>query len=230
MESRESILDRLRAVRGVCAAKPRPAYAPESVFADITNGDTRSLLEQFTRKLTALRGEVYHVSSLREAAQKIAALTGEGELTRCGRQRAPLLDTLFTGHQELNHLESKMTHVGAEPLPHTAIEALQCAFTTADALVARTGSIVLRATTAGGRRLSVLPPAHCVVATAAQLVPCLSTWLGQVHADTEWSYSTIITGPSRTADIERILVLGAHGPKRLMVVIVDDQSHDVTGV
>jgi L-lactate dehydrogenase complex protein LldG len=106
-------------------------------------------------------------------------------------------------------------------LPHPLVEAMQCSFTVADALIARTGSIVLRATTAGGRRLSVLPPIHCVVAERAQLVPYLSAWLNNVHSDRGWSYGTIITGPSRTADIERILVLGAHGPKRLIVIVVD---------
>jgi L-lactate dehydrogenase complex protein LldG len=224
MESRAAILERLRELRQVGDMRPRPIYTPESIFADIPSTDRTSLIGQFTQKVTALRGEVFTVASYDEAASKVAELARAADLCRCGRQSAPLLDRLFGSHQELGFLESEMTIAGeGEPLPHAAVESMQCAFTVADALVARTGSIVLRATTAGGRRLSVLPPIHCVIATADQLVPCLSSWLTESHHDRSWSYGTIITGPSRTADIERILVLGAHGPKRLIVIIIDAQ-------
>lgn len=226
MESKHLILERLRKTRMLpqqgLEARKRPLYAPHDVFADIPAADPGALLEQFTRKLSALKGEVHHVSSLQAAAEKIELLVGELGLQRCGRQRDPLLDRLFSLTDALASLEPGMTIVEPnETLPHTAIESMQCSFTVADALVARTGSIVLRATTAGGRRLSVLPPMHFVVAMREQLVPCLSSWLGTVHRDRNWSYGTIITGPSRTADIERILVLGAHGPKRLVVIVVD---------
>ena len=223
MESRQSILDSLRSLRKDSGSRPRPRYTPEMIFADIPTPDRATLLEQFSKKLTALRGEVFTVASHDEAARKIAELARESEWLRCGRQRSPLLDRLFDSDQELAFLAPQMTVVeGDDTLPHATVESIQCAFTVADALVARTGSIVLRSTTAGGRRLSVLPPVHCVVATADQLVPCLSPWLSTSHQDRSWSYSTIITGPSRTADIERILVLGAHGPKRLIVIVIDE--------
>jgi L-lactate dehydrogenase complex protein LldG len=95
--------------------------------------------------------------------------------------------------------------------------------TAVDFLVARTGSIVLSSITAGGRRLSVLPPFHIAIASAAQLVPSLDEALRiyqQRGEPNRSSYATIITGPSRTSDIEKILVLGAHGPKRLAVIVV----------
>lgn len=222
MESRQAILDRLRELRKVDGTRSRSSSTPEMIFADIPAPDRAALIDHFTKKLVALRGEVFTVASFDAAARKVAELTRASELSRCGRQRAPLLDQLFGSQQELAFLENEMTIVdGSTSLPHSAVESMQCAFTVADALIARTGSIVLRATTAGGRRLSVLPPIHCVIATADQLVPCLSTWLSETHQDRTWSYSTIITGPSRTADIERILVLGAHGPKRLIVIVID---------
>ena len=223
MESREIILDRLKALRGNRVSREKPSYTPEAIFSDIPASDRDALLEQFSRKLTALKGEVYTVTSYKLAAEKIVALAKEYNITQCGRQRAPILDKLFESQVELAGLESNMRIVDRKVLAHTDVESMQCAFSVADSLIARTGSIVLRATTAGGRRLSVLPPVHCVVATSDQLVPCLSPWLSEIHQDPSWSYGTIITGPSRTADIERILVLGAHGPKRLIVVIIDDR-------
>ena len=89
----------------------------------------------------------------------------------------------------------------------------------ADALCARTGSILIRSHTAGGRRLSVMPAVHIVLAKESQIVPTLSPWLAAIVQDDAWSMGTIISGPSRTADIEKILVLGAHGPKRVIVIL-----------
>jgi L-lactate dehydrogenase complex protein LldG len=227
MDSRQGILEKLRATRRSGPLRDCPSFTPQLIFADIPAADLNTLFEQFSRKLTALKGEVHRVATLQEAAQTIARLAHDSGFVRCGRQREPLLDRLFQGFTELESLEAQMIVVGHEPRAHNVVEGMQCAFTVADALIARTGSIVLRATTAGGRRLSVLPPVHCVVARSNQLIPCLSSWLREVHDDRSWSYGTIITGPSRTADIERILVLGAHGPKRLIVVMIDspDESH-----
>ncbi len=90
-----------------------------------------------------------------------------------------------------------------------------------DALVAQTGSVVVTSRGAGGRALSVLPPHHGVVARREQLVPDLPAAFAMIKARYGTSYPSmisIITGPSRTGDIERILVLGAHGPKKLTIL------------
>ena len=74
---------------------------------------------------------------------------------------------------------------------------------------------------AGGRALSVLPPHHIVLARREQLVadlPAAFALLQQKYADNYPSMISFITGPSRTGDIERILVLGAHGPKKLTIL------------
>lgn len=89
-----------------------------------------------------------------------------------------------------------------------------------DCLIARTGSIALATRSAGGRLMSVLPATHLVVARRAQVVPELADALAlwQSRYGQGWpSQLVIVTGPSRTADIEKILVMGAHGPKRLAV-------------
>jgi L-lactate dehydrogenase complex protein LldG len=92
-----------------------------------------------------------------------------------------------------------------------------------DALIAQTGSVMLTTRSGGGRALSVLPPHHVVIARMEQLVPDLPAayeLLHHTYGPNNWpSMITLITGPSRTGDIERILVLGAHGPKKLTVII-----------
>ncbi len=92
-----------------------------------------------------------------------------------------------------------------------------------DCLIAQTGSIAVSTRSAGGRALSVLPPVHLVIARRDQIVPDLVTAMELLRCryDKHWPSSlSLITGPSRTADIAKILVMGAHGPKRLAVYFV----------
>jgi L-lactate dehydrogenase complex protein LldG len=90
-----------------------------------------------------------------------------------------------------------------------------------DALIAQTGSVLVTACSAGGRALSVLPPHHIVLARREQLLPDLPAAFALVERKYGPHYPSFIgfiTGPSRTGDIERILVLGAHGPKKLTIL------------
>jgi len=92
-----------------------------------------------------------------------------------------------------------------------------------DALVAQTGSVLVTSRSAGGRALSCLPPHHVVIARREQLVadlPAAFELLQQKYGANYPSMISFITGPSRTGDIERILVLGAHGPKKLTIFVV----------
>jgi L-lactate dehydrogenase complex protein LldG len=106
-----------------------------------------------------------------------------------------------------------------------ALEACDAGITGCDALIAQTGSILVSSATCGGRSLSVLPPVHVVVAVPEQIVATLADAfdaLRERHGSSFPSMLSFITGPSRTGDIERILVLGAHGPKELFVILVED--------
>ncbi len=102
------------------------------------------------------------------------------------------------------------------------LEVCDAGITTCDVLVAQTGSLVVNSRTSGGRALSVLPPHHVVLARRDQLVCDLTAAFQRVEAlhGQNWpSMISLVTGPSRTGDIERILVLGAHGPKKLTVLM-----------
>jgi L-lactate dehydrogenase complex protein LldG len=89
-----------------------------------------------------------------------------------------------------------------------------------DALIAQTGTVLVTSRSSGGRALSCLPPHHVVIARREQMVADLPTAMALVkqrYAGNFPSMISFITGPSRTGDIERILVLGAHGPKKLTI-------------
>jgi L-lactate dehydrogenase complex protein LldG len=100
-------------------------------------------------------------------------------------------------------------------------EASQATITCAEALVARTGSVFV-SSGCGGRGASVVAPVHIVVATMDQLVPGLDEAFARLResgAVERNSMLCLITGSSRTADIEKIIVMGAHGPRRVVVVL-----------
>lgn len=115
-----------------------------------------------------------------------------------------------------------ITWVDSKSVGHEGWENFDLGITLAESLVTESGTIVVSAALSG-RALSVLPPIHLVIATADQLVPDLDTAIARLrkrYPDRLPSSFSFISGPSRTADIEKILVLGAHGPKRLAVLLL----------
>ncbi|MBZ0292390.1 MAG: lactate utilization protein, partial [Anaerolineae bacterium] len=104
------------------------------------------------------------------------------------------------------------------------IEPAQVGLTGADYAVAATGTLVVSTGPGKGRIPTVLPPTHIAVITADQLLPRLENWIAiQREQHMKLFYDTsnvcLITGPSRTGDIEKKLVLGMHGPGEVQVVI-----------
>jgi len=103
-------------------------------------------------------------------------------------------------------------------------EQAEVGFTLCEALVARNGSILVSNGNAAGRRLSIYPNIHIVLAYTSQMVMDLKEGfklLKNKYGNNLPSMVSNITGPSRTADIEKTLVIGAHGPKELFVFLLD---------
>jgi L-lactate dehydrogenase complex protein LldG len=96
--------------------------------------------------------------------------------------------------------------------------------TTCEALIARTGSILMSSAQESGRTVSVYAPVHICIAYTSQLVYDIRDGLEMLSIkfkDRMPSFITLATGPSRTADIEKTLVVGVHGPKDVYVFLVD---------
>jgi L-lactate dehydrogenase complex protein LldG len=106
-------------------------------------------------------------------------------------------------------------------------EMAEAGITLCEALIARNGSILVSNQNEAGRRLSIFPHHHIVIARTGQLVMDLKDGFQLIknkYGNQIPSMLSTITGPSRTADIEKTLVLGAHGPKELFVFLIDDFS------
>jgi len=185
--ARENILGRVRAALRIEAHRP-PLPTASPIWPPISKLETR-FLEEFI----ALRGELI------DDADKLRVFLNPFE--RIAADGSELVHSVVGD----GNAAAREADVGV---------------TGCDCLVAQTGSIFVSTHSAGGRALSVLPPVHLVIARRNQLVSDLAAAFALIRKkyDGRWPSSLcLISGPSRTADIEKILVMGAHGPKRLAV-------------
>ncbi len=199
--SRDRILKRLSEAAGDTGERRVDIARPSG-----TNGSGKNLIGLFTAALEKVGGRV--------------VTTSPDNLIGTLAELFPQTGRTFVGDD-----------AGLDgPLPagfSTDADPASCdaAITGCDALVAETGSVILSGG-AGRRRISSLVTGtHCVVAGARQCVATLDEYLRNLSAnEPAWSGTrsvlTMITGSSRTADIEKVLILGMHGPRELIVVIV----------
>jgi len=87
--------------------------------------------------------------------------------------------------------------------------------------IANTGTVAQNSTAAEERLASSLPWLHIAILGTKQILPDLPALLQAVNPK-DCAYLALISGPSRTADIERVLTIGVHGPERLMVICIDE--------
>ena len=202
---RERILERIR--RGLMQEAPRREPPPNlgPVFAPVADP-----LPRFVQECEGNLTELVLTSSAQASAVALNKLLAELPAGPVFVQDAPALRELVRADGR----EVRWSSAGAPA------EDSQACMTLCEALVAQTGSILVSAA-CGGRGGSIVAPVHVVFATRDQLVPDIETALTQAQqrGTTQNSFVGLITGSSRTADIEKILVQGAHGPRRLVVIL-----------
>jgi len=225
MSERNSILARIREgltlsapVPGQGHGKPGPAPTEANAAGHIhewlpaVGESTDEQIELFRKNSKELTTDFQLFDSREQLAAAFSTMSKDwskaavhsGELTDplCSALSIPVINT--SNGYDVAELES--SDVGIS----------EC-----DALIAQTGTVLVTSRSAGGRALSVLPPHHIVIARREQLLsdlPAAFALIESRYSPDYPSFISLITGPSRTGDIERILVLGAHGPKRLTVL------------
>jgi L-lactate dehydrogenase complex protein LldG len=217
MNSKNEILSRLRQRGSPDRDYNAPQWEDKDLFADFP-GPSDNLINIFSQQLNKLSGDFHLVNNKEEMVKTLQNLLEDSEPEQCKAHKSPLIDELKILGPEIRDY---LTFIDGDEISSEEFAKLEVGITGADCLIARTGSILLHTLSAGGRRLSVLPPTHIVIAEEKQIVPSLDEAFNTLDLDQDiWSYATIITGPSRTSDIEKQLVLGAHGPKRLIVILL----------
>ncbi len=221
-DSRERILRRIREALTV----PAPARHLHGVPADAAShppqdwlppvpATPEELIALFAQNSEALKTDFRVFASEAEAGAALASLANEEGWKSVASHDFAL------GRPAVAALGLPILRTD---IPYDKMELEKCdvGISGCDCLVAQTGGILVTAASAGGRALSVLPPHHVVLARLDQLVGDLSDAFARVRQPDGSipAFLSFITGPSRTGDIERILVLGAHGPKKLTVFLV----------
>lgn len=167
-----------------------------------------------------------------EFAENFTALLGkfsfcmnEAELTEQLKQLTEIrkFKSLFCREKNLLDL---FTNANVAGLNTTSLTDCDASITSCELLVARTGSILLSSAQASGRTASVYAPVHICIAYTNQLVYDIKEGLQLLlkkYSNNLPSLITLTSGPSRTADIEKTLVVGVHGPKEVFVFLVDGE-------
>jgi L-lactate dehydrogenase complex protein LldG len=216
--SREHILHRVRTAIGRSAGQPPGPPPPvRIVVPDDANrtqgGQQLDRAATMLLRVEALAGKTYRAPTPEDALEFVgAAIAGKTALAsnapylaECGITRLPGVRTGIVDLQELRDC-SATVNVG---------------ITSADFALADTGTLVMLASPSEARLISLLPPAHIAVVPRDRILSGLDELFTLLPKPAEQTSSMVlITGPSRTADIEQILVRGVHGPGEITVVVV----------
>ena len=206
--SKENILKRIR--KALTQSTPLPF--PQSEGNSSVFQPSRQELEvEFAEQFTKLQGKFVFCLNYNELAEQLKGVLALNKWDKVHCGEAELKKTL---HQN-----------GFLQTDYESVATCDAAITTCELLVARTGSIVMSAAGPSGRSTSVYAPVHICIAHTSQLVYDVRDGLQQVkekYGAQLPSLITFATGPSRTADIEKTLVVGVHGPKEVYVFLVDD--------
>jgi L-lactate dehydrogenase complex protein LldG len=210
---RERILARIRAALREPAPRHAASGSSRAVFAPVADA-----LARFQKECAENHTECIVTPDMDAAGAAVASVLASLPAGEIFVQDAPVLRRMAASWPQDSALHwSHAALAGGEGPAETS----QATITLAESLVAQTGSVFVSAA-CGGRGASVIAPVHIVVAGVDQLVPDLDAAFARLNeraVPAKNSFLCLITGSSRTSDIEKIMVLGAHGPRRLVVIL-----------
>jgi L-lactate dehydrogenase complex protein LldG len=166
-----------------------------------------------------------------EFAERFIKLQGRFSFCENEQQLVEQLHTLVTARNWQNiycredSLKQSLSKKGFHNFNATDLQSCDASITGCEYLVARTGSMVMSAAQQSGRTVSVYAPVHICIAFTNQLVYDIKDAINNVkekYGEALPSLITLATGPGRTADIEKTLVVGVHGPKEVFCFLVEE--------
>jgi L-lactate dehydrogenase complex protein LldG len=211
LTSKETVITKIKAALLHKIPQPYPDLPVNT--SDLYIPDNKTLLAKFIKEFNLLQGNVVTVGNHAELAKKLEELLIEKNWSGISANDYSLIqDFGLANFPFINFYYSENSQAGV---------------TSCDYLIARTGTVVMSTSRAHGRILSVHAPVHIVLAKANQLTYDLT----DAFASMENQYgkqlpSAIIfaSGPSRTGDIEKTLVLGVHGPVEVYIFILEEPN------
>ena len=209
MPDRDQILTTLS--QQARAVSHPPAWQSRRQFDD--------LAERFDASLTAAHGEVQRAGSLAEALDLLGRVLAGLGAERVAVNAEPPLDSVDLAGR-WPQIEWRVAGQDDDDL-RAFCAAADAGLTGVDALLAETGTIVVSSGPGRSRLVPLLPPVHIALAPTSRLTTDLFTWTAG-RSGAMPSSLTLISGPSKTADIEQTMAIGVHGPKRLIVILYQD--------
>jgi len=177
------------------------------------------LYEQFKVRAEGVSAEVFRFVTRDEALAHLLAF-----LHKEGLADSPQSTALWAECSYLNGMDrdtlSKHAGLKFEVTRELAASA-RFGISQMEWALADTGSLAQNSTAIEQRLVSSLPSIHIALVPTNGILPDMPSLLSRVHPK-ECAYLALITGPSRTADIERVLTIGVHGPDRLIIIFVDE--------
>lgn len=172
---------------------------------------TQELELEFAEQFTKLQGKFAYCQSVNELQKQLSLLAVQRNWNKLFFNEDP-------------ELQKYLANSFAADNQHKNLATCDASITLCECLVARTGTIVLSSAQASGRTVSVYAPIHICIAKTSQLVYDVKdalVMMKEKYAGKIPSLITFASGPSRTADIEKTLVTGVHGPKEVFCFLVD---------
>ena len=207
--SRENILHRIRTAVGRSAGQPVEDVPPVRLRVPVV--DTEARIASMLARVEALAGRTARTTDpcavVQSALGGRAAIASNAPfLAECGITRLPNVRSGVTDREELREI----------------CATVDVGITSADYALADTGTLVMLSSPHEARLISLLPPAHIAVVPKDRILTGLDELFSILPRPAEQTSSMVlITGPSRTADIEQILVRGVHGPGQITVIVAE---------
>ncbi len=213
MSQRENVLKRISTALRRADAEPYPGLHGE---AELFIGRGGSLADCFIREFTAIDGRVLRCKDAADVIRQLQQLIADRGWCDVASQSAYLSRHV--------HLPVYPDWLRSGP-ELSVIGTGDVGITDCECLVARTGTVVMSSSGQSGRAFSVHAPVHIVIATEKQLVYDLEDGIALMmerHGGKLPSGLFFVSGPSRTGDIEKTLVLGVHGPVEVYILLIEE--------
>jgi L-lactate dehydrogenase complex protein LldG len=206
MSSRDHVLAKVRTALGRISGQAPPPITPPMLKIPQVAPENR--VTDFIRHFENLAGKAFRVPNREAAKARVADLL---ESRTAVASNSPFLAEC--GITSLPGIQSGIENV----------HEVGAGITSADYALSATGTLIMLASPREARLISLLPPLHIAVIPASAIITSLDELFTILPEPAEQTSSMVmITGPSRTADIEQILVRGVHGPGEIRVIIVED--------
>lgn len=208
---RERVLIQIR--NAAKKVRKKTEFHEPDLKASVFKKTNDSLAETFAKEFNKNKGRFIYCKNADDFSTQITQLVSANNWTG-----------IFCTEEKLKDLLTNADIKYKKKL--AGFETAEVGITTCECIVARTGSIIVSSSEDTSRTLSVFPPVHIVIAFYDQMFYDLENsinYLKDKYGDKFPSMLSIISGPSRTADIEKTLVLGAHGPKDIYCFYISEK-------